>query len=94
MVTSRGLVRGLNGAPVMTDGTVFVSFDTLESLDPRPATMTKMTHLWVEYEPAFLKEKGVFPAGRAVEASIAKTLGLDSSSSQASPQAPERRSAS
>lgn len=86
MVTSRGLVRGLNGAPVMTDGTVFVSFDTLESLDPRPATMTKMTHLWVEYEPAFLKEKGVFPAGRAVEASIAKTLGLDSSSSQPSQQ--------
>ena len=86
MVTSRGLVRGLNSAPVMTDGTVFVSFDTLESLDPRPATMTKMTHLWVEYEPAFLKEKGVFPAGRAVEASIAKTLGLDSSSSQSSQQ--------
>lgn len=79
MVTSRGLVRGMNGAPVMTDGTVFVSFDTLESLDPRPATMAKMTHLWVEYEPGFLKEKGVFPAGRAVEASIAKALGLDSS---------------
>ncbi|MGN0852704.1 MAG: FtsX-like permease family protein [Kiritimatiellia bacterium] len=77
MVTSRGLVRGLNGAPVMTDGPVFVSFDTLESLDPRPATMTKMTHLWVEYDPAFLKEKGVFPAGRAVEAAIAKALGLD-----------------
>lgn len=76
MVTSRGLVRGLNGAPVMTDGTVFVSFDTLESLDPRPAAAVKMTHLWVEYEPAFLKEKGVFPAGRAVEAEIAKALGL------------------
>ena len=76
MVTSRGLVRGLNGAPVMTDGVVFVSFDTLESLDARPAFMTRMTHLWVEYEPAFLKEKGVFPAGRAVEASISKALGL------------------
>ena len=74
MVTSRGLVRGLNGAPVMTDGTVFVSFDTLESLDSRPAAAVKMTHLWVEYEPAFLKEKGVFPAGRAVEAEIAKSL--------------------
>ncbi len=76
MVTSRGLVRGLNGAPIMTDGAVFVSFDTLESLDPRPAAAVKMTHLWVEYEPAFLKEKGVFPAGRAVEAEIAKALGL------------------
>ncbi len=76
MVTSRGLVRGRNGAPVMTDGAVFVSFDTLESLDPRPAAAVKMTHLWVEYEPAFLKEKGVFPAGRAVEAEIAKALGL------------------
>ena len=87
MVTSRGLVRGLNGAPVMTDGVVFVSFDTLESLDPRPAFMTKMTHLWVEYEPAFLKEKGVFPAGRAVEASIAKVLGLATSQVDGSPAA-------
>lgn len=76
MVTSRGLVRGLNGAPVMTDGPVFVSLDTLESLDPRPAAAVKMTHLWVEYAPAFLKEKGVFPAGRAVEAAIAQALGL------------------
>ena len=76
MVTSRGLVRGLNGAPPLPDGTVFVSFDTLESLDPRPAFMAKMTHLWVEYEDAFLKEKGVFPAGRAVEKSIADALGI------------------
>ena len=76
MVTSRGLVRGLNGAPPLPDGTVFVSFDTLESLDPRPAFMTKMTHLWVEYEEAFLKEKGVFPAGRAVEKAIADALGI------------------
>lgn len=79
MVTSRGLVRGLNGAPVMTDGPVFVSFDTIESLDARPAMMTKMTHLWVEYEPDFLKERGVFPAGRDVEKSIAAALGLDHS---------------
>ena len=79
MVTSRGLVRGLNRAPVMTDGPVFVSLDTLESLDPRPAAMVKMTHLWVEYEPGFLKEKGVFPAGREVEKSIAHALGLDPS---------------
>ena len=76
MVTSRGLVRGLNRAPVMTDGPVFVSFDTLESLDARPAPHVKMTHLWVEYEPEFLKEKGVFPAGREVERSIAHALGL------------------
>ena len=79
MVTSRGLVRGLNRAPVMTDGPVFVSFDTVESLDPRPAPHVKMTHLWVEYEPEFLKEKGVFPAGREVEKSIAHALGLDPS---------------
>ena len=79
MVTSRGLVRGLNRAPVMTDGPVFVSFDTVESLDARPAQMVKMTHLWVEYEPEFLKEKGVFPAGRAVEKAIAHALGLDPS---------------
>ena len=76
MVTSRGLVRGLNRAPVMTDGPVFVSFDTLESLDARPAPHVKMTHLWVEYEPEFLKEKGVFPAGREVERAIAHALGL------------------
>ena len=77
MVTSRGLVRGLNRAPVMTDGPAFVSFDTLESLDARPAPHVNMTHLWVEYEPEFLKEKGVFAAGREVEKSIARALGLD-----------------
>ena len=77
MVTSRGLVRGLNRAPVMTDGPAFVSFDTLESLDARPAPHVNMTHLWVEYEPAFLKEKGVFAAGREVEKAIARALGLD-----------------
>lgn len=76
MVTSRGLVRGLNGASGMTDGPVFCSFDTVESLDPRPAFMVKMTHLWVEYEPEFLSRHGVFPAGRLVEKSIAKALGL------------------
>ena len=79
MVTSRGLVRGLRGAPVMTDGPAFVSLDTIESLDPRPAFMVKMTHLWVDYDLDFLKEKGVFEAGRAVEASIAKALGMDGS---------------
>ncbi len=76
MVTSRGLVRGLNGASGMTDGPVFCSFDTLESLDPRPAFMVKMTHLWVEYQPEFLARHGVFPAGRQVEKSIAGALGL------------------
>ncbi len=79
MVTSRGLVRGMNRAPVMTDGPVFVSFDTLESLDARPAPHVKMTHLWVEYEAGFLKEKGVFPAGREVERAIAHALELDPS---------------
>lgn len=75
MVTSRGLVRGMNGAPVMTDGPVFVSLDTAESLDSRPAEMVPMTHLWVEYKPEFLAERGVFPAGREVEKSIAAALG-------------------
>ena len=75
MVTSRGLVRGLNGASGMTDGPVFVSFDTVSSLDPRPAAHVMMTHLWVEYKKDFLAAKGVFPAGREVESAIAKTLG-------------------
>ena len=75
MVTSRGLVRGLNRMPMMTDGPVFVSLDTIESLDARPAETVPMTHLWVEYEPKFLAEKGVFPAGREVEKAIADALG-------------------
>ena len=75
MVTSRGLVRGMNGAPGMTDGPVFVSLDTIESLDPRPAAMVRMTHLWVEYEPEFLAKHGVFEAGRKVEREIADALG-------------------
>ena len=75
MVTSRGLVRGMNGAPGMTDGPVFVSLDTIESLDVRPAAMVRMTHLWVEYEPSFLAEHGAFQAGRIVEREIAEALG-------------------
>ncbi|MBQ6136514.1 MAG: ABC transporter permease, partial [Kiritimatiellae bacterium] len=75
MVTSRGLVRGMNGAPGMTDGPVFVSLDTIESLDVRPAMMVRMTPLWVEYEPDFLASNGVFQAGRIVEREIADALG-------------------
>ena len=80
MVTSRGLVRGLNGASPMTDGPVFCSLDTIGIVDPRtyivePAMSAPMTHLWVEYERAFLEKHGVFPAGRLVEAEIAKRLG-------------------
>ena len=75
MVTSRGLVRGMNGASGMTDGPVFVSLDTLESVDPRPAAMVRMTHLWVDYEPSFLAENGVFKSGRIVESEIADALG-------------------
>lgn len=75
MVTSRGLVRGMNGAPGMTDGPVFASFDTVESLDPRPAPHVPMTHLWVEYEKEFMETNGVFEAGRAVEREIAQKLG-------------------
>jgi len=80
MVTSRGLVRGLNGASPMTDGPVFCSLDTMGIVDPRtylvePALSAPMTHLWIEYEPAFLAKHGVFPAGRLIEAEIAKRLG-------------------
>ena len=75
MVTSRGLVRGLNGAPPMTDGPVFVSFDTIESLDARPSTMVRMTHLWVEYTPEFLSRHGAFKAGRLVEDAVRDALG-------------------
>ena len=76
MVTSRGLLRGLNRKPVDTDGPLFVSFDTVEMCDLRPAPMVKMTHLWLDYEPEFLSKHGVFPAGRLVEKSIVEALGL------------------
>ena len=76
MVTSRGLVRGLNRMPVNTDGPVFVSFDTVEACDMRPAPMVKMTHLWLDYEPEFLKEHGAFEAGRIVEREIVEVLGM------------------
>jgi len=77
MVTSRGLVRGLNGASPMTDGPVFCSYATLQALQTSrlPNHQTSLTHLWVEYEPSFLAKHGVFPAGRLVEAAIAKALG-------------------
>ena len=74
MVTSRGLVRGLNRMPVNTDGPVFVSFDTLAACDPRPQDFVKMTHLWLDYKPEFLAEHGVFEAGRIVEKGIVKAL--------------------
>ena len=76
MVTSRGLVRGLNRMPVNTDGPVFVSFDTVEACDARPPMMVKMTHLWLDYEPEFLKEHGAFEAGRIVEREIVEALGM------------------
>ena len=76
MVTSRGLVRGLNRMPVNTDGPVFVSFDTVEACDMRPAPMVKMTHLWLDYEPEFLREHGAFEAGRIVEREIVEHLGM------------------
>ena len=74
MVTSRGLLRGLNRMPVNTDGPVFVSFDTLADCDRRPAFSVKMTHLWLDYDPAFLAQHGVFEAGRRVEREIAAAL--------------------
>ncbi len=79
MVTSRGLVRGLNGAPGMTDGPVFCSLDTMGLVDPRTymtdATFSApMTHVWVDYDKGFLAEKGVFQAGRLIESEIARRL--------------------
>ena len=75
MVTSRGLVRGLNRMPVNTDGPLFVSFDTVEACDARPAAMVQMTHVWLDYEPEFLKAHGAFEAGRIVEREIVEALG-------------------
>ena len=75
MVTSRALVRGLNRMPPNTDGPAFVSFDTVEACDARPAAMVRMTHVWLDYEPDFLREHGVFEAGRVVEREIVEALG-------------------
>lgn len=75
MVTSRGLVRGLNGAPAMTDGPVFVSLETAQYLDSKPPFRTRMTHAWVEYDRDFLAAEGVFPAGRKVEEAVKDALG-------------------
>ena len=74
MVTSRGLVRGMNRMPVNTDGPVFVSFDTLAACDMRLQEFVKMTHVWLDYEPEFLAERGVFAAGREVEREIVEAL--------------------
>ena len=74
MVTSRGLLRGLNRMPSNTDGPLFVGFDTLDACDLRPPTMVGMTHLWLDYEPAFLAAHGVYGAGRLVEESIVAAL--------------------
>ena len=75
MVTSRGLLRGMNGKPVHTDGPVFVSFDTLAACDARPQEFVKMTHLWLDFEPEFLAKHGTFEAGRIVERRIVEALG-------------------
>ena len=75
MVTSRGLLRGMGGMPVHTDGPVFVGFDTLAAADPRPQQHVPMTHLWLDYDPGFLARHGVFEAGRKVESAIAAALG-------------------
>lgn len=76
MVTSRGLVRGLAGAPRSADGVAFVSLDTANWLDPRPfLANVNLTHLWVDFDDRFLAENGTFPAGRKVEAGIDEALG-------------------
>jgi len=75
MVTSRGLLRGMNGMPVNTDGPLFTSFDTLAAADPRPQHYVPMTHLWLSFKKEFLAEHGAFGAGRLVEKEIAARLG-------------------
>ena len=75
MVTSRGLVRGLNRMPVNTDGPVFVGFDTIAAADARPQHYVPMTHLWLSYDEDFLAAHGVFEAGRIVEREIVDALG-------------------
>ena len=85
MVASRGLLRGLNGAPGWADGPAFCSLDTMGSVDFRtyvadPSASAPMTHLWVEYDPSFLKRHGVFESGRLVEAEIFKRLGSPTAS--------------
>lgn len=75
MFTSRSLVRGMRRMPGMTEGPVFVKFDTLMDMMPPMPFAPSVTHLWLNYDPAFLKAKGVFPAGREVEDSIRKALG-------------------
>ncbi len=40
----------------------------------RAAPLPSATHLWLDYEPAFLAEHGVFPAGRIVEDRIREAL--------------------
>ena len=75
MVTSRGLLRGMNRMPVNTDGPVFVSFDTLAACDIRPQELVRMTHLWLDYDSAFLAQRGAFAAGREVEREIVEALG-------------------
>ncbi len=74
MVTSRGLLRGLNRMPSNTDGPLFVSFDTLAACDARPQGFVPMTHLWLDYEPEFLAAHGAFEAGRRVEKGISQIL--------------------
>ncbi len=74
MVTSRGLLRGMNRMPVNTDGPVFVSFDTLAACDMRPQEFVKMTHVWLDYDAQFLAQRGVFIAGREVERAIVAAL--------------------
>lgn len=74
MVTSRGLLRGLDGAPVMTDGPAFVSAELARDLMPDSRFRLGVTHLWLDYDEDFLKENGVFQAGRIVEDRIRGAL--------------------
>lgn len=80
MVASRGLLRGLNGAPGWADGPAFCSLDTMGVIDFRTymtdaAMSAPMTHLWVEYDADFLKRHGVFQSGRLIEAEVFRRLG-------------------
>lgn len=78
MVTSRGKLRGLNGAPVMTAGPAFVSFDTVDGINPVPSLHAKTTHLWLDYTDEFLAAHTPLEAGRLVEEGVKAALDASS----------------
>lgn len=77
MVTSRAKLRGLNRASGHTDGPAFVSFDTIDMINPIPSIHVKMTHVWLNYTKDWLEGHEPLEAGQIVEAKLKKALGAD-----------------